>query len=266
MIVTTQETTQIGGKPQHFTIRQVTMEQPWRWLAAGWSDLWRSPGISLAYGALLTAVSFCVTAGLFLTGLEYLLLPMLAGFMLLGPMLAVGLYEISRRHARNESVSLKDALFVKPRSPGQLAFIGVLLTIVILAWMRIATLLFALFFSTLDIPPLDQAVQLLLFTYEGLSMLALGTVIGGIFAATVFAVSVVSIPLLVSHQVDAVTAIIVSLRAVRDNLKVMILWAWLVVMVTACGLVTLFAGLIITFPLIGHATWHAYRDLVEEKL
>ncbi len=256
--------TQITGHPQRFTIRTVSMEQPWKWLAAGWSDLWRAPGVSLAYGALLTIVSFCVSAGLFLSGLEYLLLPMIAGFMLLGPMLAVGLYEISRRHAHNEDVDLKSALFVKTRSPGQLAYIGVLLTLMILAWIRIATLLFALFFGTLEIPPLEEATQLLLFTFEGLSMLAVGTAVGGFFAAVVFSVSVVSIPLLVFHDVDAVTAILVSLKAVRDNLKAMIVWAWLVAMVTAFGLVTLFAGLIITFPLIGHATWYAYRDLVQE--
>ncbi len=260
-----QDTTQIAGSQPRFAIRQVTMEQPWKWLAAGWADLWRAPGVSLTYGALLSIVSFAVSAGLFLLGLEYLLLPMIAGFMLLGPMLAVGLYEISRRHANNESVSLKSALFVKTSSPGQLAYIGVLLTLMILAWIRIATLLFALFFGTLEIPPLDEATQLLLFSFEGLSMLAVGTVVGGVFAAAVFAVSVISIPLLVAHDVDAVTAILVSLRAVRDNLKAMILWAWLVAMVTACGLATLFAGLIITFPLIGHATWHAYRDLIKEE-
>ena len=259
-----QDTTQIGGSLPRFKIRQVNMEQPWKWLAAGWSDLWRAPGVSLTYGALLSIVSFSVSAGLFLLELEYLLLPMIAGFMLLGPMLAVGLYEISRRHAANQSVNLKSALFVKTRSPGQLAYIGVLLALMILAWIRIATLLFALFFGTLEIPPLEEATQLLLFSFEGLSMLAVGTFIGGVFAAVVFSVSVVSIPLLVFHEVDAVTAIIVSLRAVRDNFKAMIVWAWLVAMVTAFGLVTLFVGLIITFPLIGHATWYAYRDLVEE--
>lgn len=260
-----QDTTQISAQSPRFTIRPVTMEQPWKWLAAGWSDLWRAPGVSLVYGALLTLVSFCVSAGLFLSGLEYLLLPMIAGFMLVGPMLAVGLYEISRRHAHNEDVDLTSSLFVKTRSPGQLAYIGVLLALIILAWIRIATLLFALFFGTLEIPPFAEATQLLLFTFEGLSMLAVGTIVGGAFAAVVFSVSVVSIPLLVFHEVDAVTAILVSLRAVRDNLKAMIVWAWLVAMVTAFGLVTLFVGLIITFPLIGHATWYAYRDLVGEE-
>ncbi len=263
--MSSQDTTQVGGHSPRFIIRPITMEQPWKWLAAGWSDLWRAPGVSLAYGAILSFVSFAVSAGLFLSGLEYLLLPMIAGFMLLGPMLAVGLYEISRRHAHNEDVDLLGALFVKTRSPGQLAYIGILLMLMILAWIRIATLLFALFFGTLEIPPLAEATQLLLFTFEGLSMLAVGTVVGGFFAAVVFSVSVVSIPVLVFHDVDAVTAILVSLKAVRDNLKAMIVWAWLVAMVTAFGLVTLFVGLIITFPLIGHATWYAYRDLIQEK-
>jgi len=134
--------------------------------------------------------------------------------------------------------------------------------LILLAWIRLATLLFALFFGTLNFPPMDQLLADLLFTAPGLGMLATGTVIGAALAFTVFAVSAVSVPLLMERDIDAVTAALTSLRAVRANLRPMLLWAWLIALIIVSGMVPLFFGLIVAFPLIGHATWHAYRDLV----
>ncbi|RMD61569.1 MAG: DUF2189 domain-containing protein, partial [Alphaproteobacteria bacterium] len=111
-------------------MRRVTLEQPWQWLAAGWRDICRAPAISLTYGALFTVISLVLSAGLFLSGLEYLLPPLAAGFMLVGPMLAVGLYETSRRLEAGEPVSLRAALIVSTRSPTQLGFLGVILALV----------------------------------------------------------------------------------------------------------------------------------------
>lgn len=243
-------------------IRRVGLEQPWTWLAAGWRDMWRAPWISLTYGAVFTAISIAFTVALFLGRFEYLLPPLAAGFMLVGPMLAVGLYETSRRLDAGEPVTLADALFVTTRSPAQLAFLGVLLMLALLAWMRVASLLFALFFGTLDFPPLQDILPMLFFTWEGLGLLIVGTAVGGVIAAAVFAISAVSVPLLMVREVDAITAIIISLRAVRANLVVMALWAWLIAVLTGFGLIWAYVGLAITFPLVGHATWHAYKDLV----
>jgi len=244
-------------------IRQVTLEQPWSWLAAGWRDLWQAPHISLAYGALFAAISIALTAGLFAAGVEYLLPPLAAGFMLLGPMLAVGLYETSRRLHAGEPATLRDALFVVTRSPAQLAFIGIVLALFMLAWMRVASLLFALFMGTLGFPPLAEILPLLFFTPEGLGLLVVGSAVGAVLATVVFAISVVSVPMLMVRDVDAVTAMILSVRAARKNAAVLVLWAWLIAMLTGLGLVTFFVGLTLTFPLVGHASWHAYRDLIE---
>lgn len=249
--------------PTEPRIRQVSLEQPWSWLAAGWRDLWQAPHISLAYGALFAAVSIALTVGLFVTGTEYLLPPLAAGFMLLGPMLAVGLYETSRRLQAGDPVTLRDALFVATRSPTQLAFIGILLALFMLAWMRIASLLFALFMGTLGFPPLSEILPRLFFTFEGLGLLAVGSAVGAVLAIVVFAISVVSVPMLMVRDVDAVTAMILSVRVARKNAAVLFLWAWLIVILTVVGLVTFFAGLILTFPLVGHASWHAYRDLID---
>ncbi len=254
----THSDTQAGFPP----VRRLELERPWSWLSAGWQDLWQAPGVSLTYGALFCLVSFAITAGVFLADLTYLLLPLTAGFMLIGPMLAVGLYETSRRLETGQPVTLGAALFVATRSPMRLAFLGVTLMIVLLVWMRLATLLFALFLGTTQFPPLSEIVPTLLFTANGLLLLIVGSAAGALLAALVFAISVVSVPLLMERDVDFMTAVITSIKAVTRNPKPMLLWAWLVALLTACGLVTLYIGLIVTFPLVGHATWHAYRDTI----
>ncbi|MEQ8369116.1 MAG: DUF2189 domain-containing protein [Alphaproteobacteria bacterium] len=239
--------------------RRIPMEAPWSWLAAGWQDLWRVPHIGLTYGALFTIIGLALTLGLMWLEMLYAAVPLAAGFMLLGPLLAVGLYDTSRRLDKGQPVSLASALSLSLRAPGRLAMAGLFLALALLAWLYLATVLFALFYGHAA-PALDQAFTTLLFTVRGLVFLALGTAVGGVLAAFVFAISAFSIPLLLERDREPVDAMLESLRRVRENPKPMLLWAWLIVMVTACGLVTLGIGLIITFPLVGHATWHAYRD------
>jgi uncharacterized membrane protein len=243
-------------------VRRLELDRPWAWLAAGWDDIRRAPAVSLTYGALFTAISFLITAGVFLVGLEYLLFPLAASFMLVGPLLAVGLYETSRRLETGAPVSLGAALFVKTRSPMGLAFLGVGLMALLLIWMRAATLLLALFLGPMAFPPLTEVVPTLLLTTQGVALLVVGTGCGAILAALVFAISVVSVPLLMERDIDVVSAVIVSLQAVARNPKPMLLWAWLVAILTALGIATLYIGLIVTLPLVGHATWHAYRETV----
>ena len=144
----------------------------------------------------------------------------------------------------------------------RLAFLGVTLMIVLLVWIRLATLLFALFLGTTEVPPMAEIVPTLLFTPNGLSLLVVGSAAGALLATLVFAISVVSVPLLMERDIDFMTAVITSIQSVLRNPKPMLLWAWLVALLTAGGLVTLYLGLIITFPLVGHATWHAYRDTI----
>ena len=245
------------------TIRIVALDVPWAWLGAGWRDMWRRPGLSLSYGVAMFAASWLLTGCLVLSDSYWLVLPLAAGFLQIGPLLAMGLYEISRRLEAGEPVVRRDVILVRTRAPGQIAFVGLILVLFMLAWVRIATLLFALFFG-LGSPPVDQFFHDLFWTVNGLSFLIIGTAVGAVLAFIVFAMSAVALPRLMAVGGDAISAIILSVNAVRRNLWPMLLWAFLIALFTAVGIGTLYVGLILTFPLIGHATWHAYRDLVVE--
>lgn len=245
-------------------VAEITVEQPWLWLAAGWKDFWRRPGISLSYGIAVAAASFALTYAVFyLWGLA-LVLPLAAGFLLIAPMLAVGLYETSRRLHADEPISARNVILVAVRSPTQLAFIGVALMLFMLAWIRLATLIFALFFGLNAYPPMSEWIGLLFFTPKGLLFLAIGSAIGGVLAVIAYAISVISVPMLMVRDVDAITAIVTSARAVIANPGPMLLWAWLIVVLTAVGIATLYIGLIVTFPLVGYATWHAYKSVLPD--
>jgi uncharacterized membrane protein len=245
------------------SIHTVALEQPWAWLGAGWRDIWRRPALSLSYGVAVFAASWLLTGCLFTVDGYWLVLPLAAGFLQLGPILAMGLYEISRRLEAGEPIRAGDVTLVRTRAPGQIAFVGLILVLFMLAWVRIATLLFALFFG-LGFPPAGRFFHDLFWTMNGLTFLIVGSVVGAALAFIVFAMSAVSLPRLMATGGDAIGAIVLSFEAVRRNFWPMLLWAFLIALFTAVGIGTLYVGLILTFPLIGHATWHAYRDLVAE--
>jgi uncharacterized membrane protein len=246
-------------------VGQVPFDAPWDWLAAGWRDMWTVPHASLTYGAGFALVSAALALGLMVGGLESLILALGGGFLLIGPIAAVGLYEKSRRLERGEAAKLGDVLRSVLNAPGQLGFFGGILAFVYFVWLQLASLLFMLFLGSRPLPPASEFLATLLFTPHGLGLLVAGTIVGGVLAALVYAISVISVPLLMARRIDAVTAISASLRTVAQNPKPMALWAGLIAGFMALGIATMFVGLVVAFPLIGHATWHAYRDLVREE-
>ena len=243
-------------------IRLVPLDRPWHWLQLGWRDLLRTPGASLAYGAVLAAISAALTLGLWLAGLMYLLLPLTAGFALIAPILAVGLYDMSRRQETGQPISRGLIVSTMARHLPQLATMGLLLGLLHLLWVRIAILLYALFFSAQN-PTLTSVLNDMVFTNTGLAFLVLGSVIGFGLAVLAFAISAVSLPMLIDGEFSVFAAVATSVTAVRLNVRPMALWAALIAAFVGFGIVTFYLGLIVVLPLIGHATWHAYRDVVE---
>lgn len=229
------------------------------WLAAGWRDLIVQPFASVCYGALVFLISVAIVFGLVAFGWDYILFPAFAGFMVVGPVLAIGLYEKSRRLAAKEPVSLARMIFVQPESGGQVLFTGVLLCLLMLLWMRAAVIIYALFFGLRPFPGLDHIALLLFTTPIGWAMLLVGSVVGGLFAAFSFAISAFSIPMLLDERVDAFTAMGTSTALVWNNLPVMLAWGTIVLTLFLVSLASGLLGLILVFPLLGHGTWHAYQ-------
>jgi uncharacterized membrane protein len=241
--------------------RRLAPAAAFTWLGRGWRDLMVQPLYSLGYGALVFLVSIVIVVGLFAFGWDYILFPAFAGFMVVGPILAVGLYEKSRRIAAGRPVALSDMILVKPESGGQILFIGVLLCLLMLVWMRAAVVIYALFFGLLPFPGLDHIVPMLFATPTGWAMLLVGGAVGGVFAAFSFAVSVFAVPMLLSERVDALTAMGTSTAQVWNNLPVMLTWGAIVLALFLASLATGLIGLIVVFPVLGHGTWHAYRAM-----
>ncbi|MCJ8143301.1 DUF2189 domain-containing protein [Ancylobacter sp. A5.8] len=233
----------------------------WGWLAAGWRDLRTGPGSSLAYGGLVWLCSLLLVACLFQRGYDYVLFPLTAGFLIVGPFLALGLYEKSRRIAAGEPVNLLGMILVAPASGGQILFAGALLCLLMLAWMRAAVLIWALFFGLLPFPGLDRTVSTLFTTPTGWVMLVAGSAVGGLFAAFSFAISVFALPMQLTERTDALTAMGSSMAMVWRQLPVMVSWGAVVVGLFLVSVATGFLGLIVLFPLLGHATWHACRAM-----
>src|SRR4029453_14466175 len=174
--------------------RHLAPSAAFSWLAAGWRDLITQPLASLGYGALVFLISVAIVFGLFWFGLDYILFPAFAGFMVVGPILAVGLYEKSRRIAAGEPVTVASMFFVRPASGGQILFTGALLCGLMLLWMRAAIIIYALFFGWNPMPTgLDHVLDILLTTQQGAAMLLVGSVVGALFAAFSLAVSAFSI-------------------------------------------------------------------------
>ncbi len=243
-------------------VRAVPFDAPWDWLAHGWRDMWEVPQVSLAYGAAFALVALLLTFGLTQYGIQSMILPLAGGFMLLGPFMAIGLYETSRRLQKGLPVSLGAVISESLRPKGQMSFMGLILMLIFLAWMQIAFLMFMLFWGDAMIPPASEFIPSLLFTARGLGLLIAGTVVGGVIALIVFAISAVSVPLLMRRNVGVATAISASAKALQLSPRAMLLWAALIAGFTVLGLLTLFVGLVFSFPLIGHATWYAFRDLI----
>lgn len=242
-------------------VNRLGTEQPFRWLAAGWRDFQAAAPQSLVHGALFVVAGFALTVGLASLGLTYLIAPLMVGFLLVAPGLTVGFYAISRTLARGHRPGYCLAIAAWRDNPAPLLALGLMQVMFLVVWMRFAALIFALSFpdSMLSVQDMLNAT---LFTTNGLTFLATGTVVGAALAAIAFAFGAFSLPMLLDRRAGVLQAVVTSAVAVALNPRPMAVWAALVVLFTMAGLALGYVGLIVTLPLIGHASWHAYRDTI----
>jgi len=240
-------------------IARVENGRPLRWLKAGWQDIVRSPVASLSYGAIFAALGYLILT--YAAGVPYLTTAAVSGFLLIGPLVAAGLYEISRRHEAGEQPSFADSLRGL-RGHGDAMFqFGIALAIMLILWERLSAALFALFYQG-GIPDVENFYSHVLFSGDYVHFIVAYLIVGGALAALVFALTVVSIPLMMDRETDIITAMMTSVRAIGTNLGAMALWAVIIVALMAVAFGTMMIGMVLLLPLLGHATWHAYRDLV----
>ncbi|WP_372614333.1 DUF2189 domain-containing protein [Halomonas sp.] len=231
------------------SINSVGMDRPRAWLAAGFEDFRQATAVSLAYGMFWVGLSIAITAGALTLGLWHWLLPLVAGFMFLGPLVAVGSYGISRALEANRAPHLGDAFGAWRPHAGQLAMMGVMMMIFFLAWIRLATLLFALFFG-FEVPSPSAMYSALLTSPEGLGMILVGSVAGAVLAFGAFAISVVAIPTLMDEDLTFMEGIEASVRSVGTNFRPMLLWAAILTGCVLVGILTFYIGLALVLPVL----------------
>lgn len=238
--------------------REVTIGAPLRWIALGIADLRASPIASLFYGFCFAGMGLLVTA-VFAHAYEYTM-AVTSGFLLLGPFLSMGLYELSRRHERGENAELLPTLTVWKHNAGNIGIFAVVLGVVFLVWARASLVIFALFYSD-ELPSLSGFLKQVL-SLENTEFLIVYFGVGLVFATLTFAVSVVSIPLMLDRDQDAISAMLGSIGVLLRNPAAMLVWALLIAGCTVAGFLSFHLGLVVLMPIIGHASWHAYRELV----
>lgn len=248
--------------PAQFSIQHVAFLRPFVWLARGSRDLFRHPKVSLAHGLIVSGAFLLIL--LVTSSHVYILAAVMSGFMLVGPIMAAGLCEISRRAQVHEHVSFDDSLDGLSRNQTSLTkFAGMLLGLSV-AWFVISGLVLMATVGNV-VPAFDQSLWGDFFSYVTPMQLALYMVVGGLLASMVFVLSVVSVPAIIDSNIKAMDAVFTSIKVVANNIPTMLVWAGLLALLTAVGIATFLLAMVVIYPLLGHATWHAYRDLVHNS-
>lgn len=231
----------------------------------GWRDFRRAPAFGLLFSAFYVAGGLVLAAVALASGQEWWLMPFILGFPLIAPFAAVGLYEVSRRIEAGEPLDWRSIIrVVIAQKDRQLPSMAMVILLLFMFWVFVAHTIFALFMGVSALTNITSSGAVLL-EGRGLVMLIVGTLIGGGFAAVLFSFTVVGIPLLLDREVDFITAIITSVRAVLLNLPVMVAWAGIIAGGLFMGILPFFLGLFIALPVLGHASWHMYRRLMPDE-
>lgn len=242
-------------------LRPLRLRDIGRWLALGLRDFGRAPAIGLFYGACFVAMGWALRA-VFEHAPVYLL-ALSAGFLLMGPFMCMGLYRVSQQLERTGRPDFTDSLLAWRSCTGTLAIFGFVLLVLEMLWGRAALVVFAVTFNGM---PDFKGSLLKLLDPQNLGFIVAYIGVGAVFAGLIYAVSVVSIPMILDRQVDAITAGLTSIRLVLTQPLVMLCWGAVITGLVVLALLPGFAGLLVVGPVLGHATWHAYRAAVADDV
>lgn len=244
-----------------FQIRDIPSTSPIKWFRKGLNDFKQAPMVSMSYGLIYVAIGMLT---IWLTWENPLYIAtMVAAFLLLGPIIAVGFYCMSRAIEKDEKPRFSQGLDAFKFNSFSLISFSLVLVFIVGAWAIIATVLTAVFFSSMTIG--DDIMSTILSNEQMLPFAIVYILVGMIFAIVAFSISVISVPLITNRRTDFVTAMSTSVKAVRKNPVAMLSWAFMVSTLIFVGMAFFYIGLAVTLPIVGHASWHAYRDLVIDE-
>ena len=244
---------QVEGEKKRLYVpsRQLEWSAPFRWLALGWQDYKATWKLSMAYGAFFALAGIAITSFLWFVGTKITIFSFGFLFVLLGPIFAFGLYDVSKELQAGNRPCLKHSLFQMRKNASCQWVYACVLIVIGLVWMRAASIIHV-FYPTSATPTVEELA----------SFLMIGTLTGTFFSGLVFGTGAFSLPMMMDRECDSITAVLTSLKAVMENTGVSVLWAVMILGLIMLGFATAFIGLILVLPLIGYATFHAYQDTV----
>ncbi|ACK49134.1 conserved hypothetical protein [Methylocella silvestris BL2] len=244
-------------------VRPISTDDVYDALRQGWGDFQNAPVYGLVFGAIFALGGIAIAAWAYERGLSYLMYPAIIGFAMIGPFAAVGLYEVSRLKERGERPSWGAiARTLVAQGGAELAWMAFVTLFVFMAWMYAAQMLVAIFFGLRAFSTLTGFLGLVVTTPEGWLFLIVGNLLGAAALFAVFSLTVISVPLLLDREVDFVTAMITSLRAVAASPAPMLIWAGIVFATLFVAALPFFLGLLVAVPVLSFATWRLYRKIV----
>jgi len=255
-----------GTRPAQPVVRKIGLADLRDALAKGADDFYAMPTHAIFLCIIYPIVGFALARLAFGYSILPLLYPLVSGFALVGPIAALGLYELSRRREAGLETSATRAFDVfESSSVGAVAVLGILLLIIFVVWVAVADAIYVANFGYASPPSVGAFLKDVLTTRPGWNLIIVGNGLGLLFAILVLTISVVSFPLLLDRDVGAAVALLTSIRAVAHNPLTMMVWGLIIAALLVVGSLPLFFGLTVVMPLLGHATWHLYRKVVEPQ-
>jgi len=256
MVKTVESPANMDQMPFVAPCHEVPVSAPWYWLSEGFADLRKAPRQSLTYGLFMTVLIMFVVGMAWQYGSAWILLSMLCGFVFIAPLSSIGIFAISAQLERNQPVSMRRSLrAVFKRHLGTALVFALVLLIIFILWTR-ATTMISIFLPHSADPSLAELT----------AYIAAGSLVAVLFLSITFAASVFSLPMILHRNVDAITAVVTSINAVRQNKRAMLFWVALILNGLVLGIATAGLGLIIFLPAVGHSVWHGYLDTIDAQL